>query len=141
MLHRTTNIGAQPEINARMIGALVLSGGHERVLWAVDLDIDAERLVVHVNCRRELSLLQVHIRDVVVGDSHRQVVGAKDLQIDIKGLLVHRQGFLWLPLVTEQVSNAAQTQSRDTRPDIMQNKRAFTSCRWWPRLGGPGRGL
>ena len=48
---------------------------------------------------------------LLLGVGHKRVVRAKDLQLDIEGLLVHDQGFLWLILFVEYVSNAAQTQS------------------------------
>ena len=44
--------------------------------------------------------------------SHNQVIRAEDLQFNIKGLMVHGQGFRWLTLIVEHVSNAAQPHSR-----------------------------
>ena len=46
----------KPEINAGMIGALVLSGGHERAVLAVDFDLDLKRLVVVLQCLWILAL-------------------------------------------------------------------------------------
>ena len=81
--------------------------------------VGAERFLEHWHCLMvlvegllKLPLLLKHTCDIHLRLGRLQVVGAKDLQVDIKGLLVHRQGFLWLTLVKQHVSDAAQTQSR-----------------------------
>ena len=56
--------------------------------------------------------MDMHACTLVLGFGHVQVVRAKDLDLDVEGLLMHGQGFLWLSLVFEHVSDAAQAQNR-----------------------------
>ena len=80
--------------------------------------VAAERLLKHWQCLMvlvegllKLPLLSKHSCNIHLCHGQFQVVRAIDFQHEIEGLLVHCQGFLWLTLLVEHDSNAAQPPS------------------------------
>ena len=69
-----------------------------------------ECLAAHLECLRKDPKADEQSPDVVLSCAHRPV--GRAVQIDIEGLLVHGQGFFFLTLYVEHVSDAAQAQSR-----------------------------
>ena len=67
MLHTTKNVllisGLQTFWKQKHRGLLVLCVGHMRVVWAEDLQLDIERLLVHGQGLLWLTLLVEHVSD------------------------------------------------------------------------------